>query len=463
MGRRLPQLFFALSLTSLVLLLWAVRQASSPSWKTYQRSFFQLEAQGEPNAVTKAAVLNTRPEIHQVMLRGLQRVDRCTTCHLGVDDPTMKNAPEPFRYHEGLGPHIPSKFGCTICHGGQGLATTKEDAHGSVEFWDKPLLARGYIRASCGRCHKEGEVPGVPELTAGRHLFETQGCRGCHKLNGIGGSIGPDLTEEGASHRSPDWLERHFLAPKEVSSGSAMPNYHFTRDQARELTYYMLSLTNEEMGTYYSSVRLIPSAEYGRQLFVQKDCIVCHSVGGVGAKSGPDLLGVNQRHSIAWLDEQLVNPEYVYPGSTMPEYDLETNARKALIAYMATATADDAQAILAHKARPLTPADVSIEAGKQEFARVGCAGCHGRGLEGGLPNPNAQGGQVPSLLHLSDDYTKDEIIAVVRNGRSPPLEKATGPTPPLYMPAWKNVLSDEDIHQVVEFLWSRQQKAKESW
>src|SRR6516165_11584479 len=174
MGRRLPQIFFVLSMLSLVLMLWALHQASTPSWKGYQRTFFQLEAQGEPNAVAKAAVLNTRPEIHQVMLTGLQRVDRCTTCHLGVDDPTMKNAPEPFRYHEGLGPHVPSKFGCTICHGGQGLATTKEDAHGNVQFWDKPLLAREYIRASCGRCHKEGEVPGVPELTEGRHLFETQ-------------------------------------------------------------------------------------------------------------------------------------------------------------------------------------------------------------------------------------------------------------------------------------------------
>jgi mono/diheme cytochrome c family protein len=463
MGRRLPQIFFALSMLSLVLMLWALHQASTPSWKGYQRTFFQLEAQGEPNAAAKAAVLNTPPEIHQVMLTGLQRVDRCTTCHLGVDDPTMKNAAEPFRYHEGLGPHIPSKFGCTICHGGQGLATTKEDAHGTVQFWDKPLLAREYIRASCGRCHKEGEVPGVPELTEGRHLFETQGCRGCHKLNGIGGSIGPDLTEEGASHRSPGWLERHFLTPNEVSAGSAMPNFHFTREQARALTYYMLSLTNEEMGSYFSSVRLIPSATYGRELFVQKDCIVCHSIGGVGAKSGPDLLGVTQRHSPGWLDEQLVNPEFVYPGSTMPEYDLETNARKALIAYMASATADDAQAIVAHRVKPLSPADVAVEAGKREFARVGCAGCHGTELQGGLPNPNAQGGQVPSLLHLSDDYTKDEIIAVVRNGRAPPLENASGPTPPLYMPAWKNLLSDEDIHQLVEFLWSKQQKAKETW
>ena len=463
MGRRLPQIFFFLSLASLVLLMAAIWQANTPSWKTYQRQFFQLEAQGEPNAVTKAAVLATPPQIHQVMLTGLQRVDRCTTCHLGVDDPTMKNAPEPFRYHEGLGPHIPSRFGCTICHGGQGLATTKEDAHGKVDFWQTPLLTRDYIRASCGRCHKEGEVPDVPELTEGRRLFETRGCRGCHKLNGIGGSIGPDLTEEGANHRSPDWLERHFLAPTEVSTGSAMPNYHFTKEQAKDLSYYMLSLTSEDMGSYYSSVRLIPSASYGRQLFVEKDCIVCHAVGGVGAKSAPDLLGVTKRHSLAWLDEQLVNPDLVYPGSTMPEYDLETNARKALVTYMATATPDDAQAILSHKVRPLTEADVAIEAGKRDFARFGCAGCHGTELEGGLANPNAQGGQVPSLVHLSDDYTKDEIIAVIRNGRAPPLDNASGPTPPLYMPAWKSLLSDEDIHQLVEFLWSRQEKAKAGW
>jgi len=130
---------------------------------------------------------------------------------------------------------------------------------------------------------------------------------------------------------------------------------------------------------------------------------------------------------------------------------------------LATATPDDAQAILSHKVRPLTEADVAIEAGKRNFARFGCAGCHGTELEGGLANPNAQGGQVPSLLHLSDDYTKDEILAVIRNGRASPLENASGPTPPLYMPAWKSLLSDEDIHQVVEFLWSRQQKAKAGW
>ena len=77
-------------------------------------------------------------------------------------------------------------------------------------------------------------MPGVPELAEGRHLFETQGCRGCHKLNGVGGSIGPDLSEEGASLALPTWLEQHFLAPNAVSAGSAMPNFHFTKDQARD-------------------------------------------------------------------------------------------------------------------------------------------------------------------------------------------------------------------------------------
>jgi mono/diheme cytochrome c family protein len=463
MERRLQQLFFALSLLALALILAAAWQANTPSWKTYQRNYLQLEAQGEPNEVAKAAVLATPPEIYQVLLPGLQRVDRCTTCHLGVEDPTMKDAPEPFRYHANLSPHIPAKFGCTICHGGQGLATDKESAHGKVDFWPNPLLSKDYIRASCGRCHKEGEVPGVPELTEGRHLFENQGCRGCHKLNGVGGSIGPDLTGEGANRRSPDWLERHFLAPNAVSAGSAMPNFHFDKEQARDLTYYMLSLTNEEMGSYFSSLRLIPSPEYGRQLFVEKNCISCHAVGGMGAKTAPDLLGVTKRHSIEWLDEQLVNPELVYPGSAMPEYDLETNARKALVAYLASATAEDAQLILSKKTRAMTPEDIAIEAGKQNFSRFGCVGCHGTELQGGVANPNAQGGEVPSLLHVSDDYTKDEVIAIIRNGRAPPLDNAAGPTPPLYMPSWKNVLSQEDINRIADYLWSKQQKAKDAW
>ncbi len=244
MEQRLPKLFFSLSLLALALMLGAIWQASSPAWKKYQRDFHRLEAEGEPNAAAKSAVISTPPAIRQVMLPGLQRVDRCATCHLGAEDPTMKNAPRPFTFHPNLAPHLPAKFGCTICHGGQGLATDQANAHGQVAFWQEPLLPRDYIRASCGRCHKEGDVPGVPELAEGHRLFESHGCRGCHKLNGVGNTIGPDLTEEGAVRRQPQWLERHFLDPNTVSPSSPMPNFHFTKEQARALTFYMLSLTS---------------------------------------------------------------------------------------------------------------------------------------------------------------------------------------------------------------------------
>ncbi|MCL5743300.1 MAG: cytochrome c [Acidobacteria bacterium] len=434
MKDRTPQYFFALSFVVLALTVTAVWQAGAPSWKKYQRDYYRLEAQQEPNAAAKNAVLGTEPAIKQVMLTGLQRVDRCTTCHMGVEDPTMKNVPQPFAFHPNLNPHSPAKFGCTICHGGQGLATDKSYAHGSVEHWSEPLLPKEYVRASCGRCHKEGEVPGVPELTEGRQLFETHGCRGCHKLNGVGGSIGPDLTEEGANKRLPEWLERHFLQPNLVSPGSPMPNYHFTREQARALTFYMLSLTAEQMGSYYSSARLIPSVAIGRQLFVERNCIACHSIGGVGAKAGSDLLEVTKRHSPGWLDEVLVNPEFVSPGSSMPSYDLEPNARKAIVSFLASATANDARQIVAGHPKGLTPEAAMLEAGKQSFVRFGCAGCHGLDAHGGLSNPNSQSGQVPPLIHVAEDYTKPEVIEIIRRGKMAPIADARKPTPPLYMP-----------------------------
>jgi hypothetical protein len=180
------------------------------------------------------------------------------------------------------------------------------------------------------------------------------------------------------------WASNYF---KRVFAVSAMPNFHFTKEQARSLTYYMLSLTNADMGPYYSSVRLIPSPEYGRELFVEKNCITCHNVGGVGAKTGLDLLGVTTRHSLEWLDEQLVNPQLVYPGSSMPEYDLETNARKALLAFMTTATPADAQAILSGRKTELRPEDVAIEAGSRRLRASDASAATVRNCKEACPTP----------------------------------------------------------------------------
>ena len=49
-------------------------------------------------------------------------------------------------------------------------------------------------------------IPRAPELARGQQVFEDSGCRGCHKLGGVGGTIGPELDKVGA-RRSPGLAE----------------------------------------------------------------------------------------------------------------------------------------------------------------------------------------------------------------------------------------------------------------
>jgi hypothetical protein len=83
-------------------------------------------------------------------------------------------------------------------------------------------------------------------------------------------------------------------------------------------------------------------------------------------------------------------------------------------------------------------------------------------FKGGTPNPKAKGGEASSLLHLSDNYTGDEVIAAMRNGGAPQRDNEAGPAPSLYMPWWKRVWSNEEIDRLADFLWPRQRKIK-SW
>ena len=99
-------------------------------------------------------------QVRQILLPDLNRVDRCTTCHLAVEDPSYGGYPQPLAYHPLHEQHPFERFGCTICHRGQGRATTVADAHGHVAHWDQPMLPLQYIQASCGQCHQAADNPG---------------------------------------------------------------------------------------------------------------------------------------------------------------------------------------------------------------------------------------------------------------------------------------------------------------
>jgi mono/diheme cytochrome c family protein len=119
--------------------------------------------------------------------------------------------------------HPSEKFGCTICHSGQGSATDFywashtpndpkqvhewKDKHGwgAVHFWDFPMLPRRFVESSCLKCHHQVtdlitsyNKPEAPQLLHGYNLIRENGCFGCHEINGTrnGQPIGPDMRLE---------------------------------------------------------------------------------------------------------------------------------------------------------------------------------------------------------------------------------------------------------------------------
>jgi Nitrate reductase cytochrome c-type subunit (NapB). len=140
------------------------------------------------------AFQKTRPslQVYQTSLEDLNVVDRCMSCHVGINKTEAVSAEQPYASHPDqklyLGNHPPERFGCVLCHDGQASATSSvEKAHGEVEYWLTPLNEGTYAQASCIRCHKEGrEVKGGDVLWRGKRLFDELGCYGCHDTAGFG-------------------------------------------------------------------------------------------------------------------------------------------------------------------------------------------------------------------------------------------------------------------------------------
>ena len=66
-------------------------------------------------------------------------------------------------------------------------------------------------------------------------------CSGCHRVHGVGGAVGPDLSFVG-DVRDADWLIRHFKDPQAVVPASIMPKFNLSDKELHDLTAYMLSL-----------------------------------------------------------------------------------------------------------------------------------------------------------------------------------------------------------------------------
>ena len=157
----------------------------------------------DPYYDVKQVVVNDLKE--DLVYMGMPKVDRCMTCHVGIDKKGFEDQPQPYTTHPrldefvgGSSPHPMSEYGCTTCHAGRGRGTdfvssghmpqTEDQGKDwkekynweALHYWEDKMLPAQYTEAGCLKCHGDNmPVVGAETLTLGLATFEKAGCYSC--------------------------------------------------------------------------------------------------------------------------------------------------------------------------------------------------------------------------------------------------------------------------------------------
>jgi cytochrome c oxidase subunit II len=122
----------------------------------------------------------------------------------------------------------------------------------SLMAFDVVVLPRAEFDAWLARLAQPAREPASPQLLAGRALYDSLGCGGCHTVRGVSrGRSGPDLTQIGARHsvgagvlpggigNIAGWI----ASAQHLKPGNGMPSYdRLAGPQLRALAAYLESL-----------------------------------------------------------------------------------------------------------------------------------------------------------------------------------------------------------------------------
>lgn len=443
----------------------AVHENYLAEWRGIQNQYLRILRAKATDDRGRELLAKFRIELKQVSVPGLNTVDRCVTCHNGIDDPRMTDVPQPHRVHPGhiLDKHPVDRFGCTVCHHGQGAATTFRDAKAEDVFWDYPLLPPEMTEATCTTCHDPDRLPPdqIPLLVEGKRLYAVKGCGGCHKLNGRGGPLGPSLENEGAKTRHQliltnlrppyttwAWQQAHFRDPGGIVADSKMRNPTVTSREALALTVYMLAQWKRDVPETYLAPDKIeqkyqalhPTPLSGEQVYKQY-CFVCHGTGTYSRwdktfkRFVPAVRAESLRIS-ASLDYLETNISKGRPGTQMPAWEKQAGGLlpaeiKGVAEYLRGGAPEPKLAGLSVSGDSARGASLYLR---------NCAGCHGAGGRGGIA---PEIGNPVFQQAASDGF----IVRTIRYGR-------IGTAMPAFQRPGSPVLNDQDIADVLAFLRS---------
>lgn len=97
--------------------------------------------------------------------------------------------------------------------------------------------AVGFLLAGCSGGISDEALAGLPPKEAGKKVFEVR-CKGCHTINGSGGTRGPNLSNVGK--RMDEAGIREFVKdPQAVRPGTRMPQLSLSEKQLEVVAAYL--------------------------------------------------------------------------------------------------------------------------------------------------------------------------------------------------------------------------------
>ncbi len=378
---KLRKVYFITAIVFLSILAISPLKDYFSEWRSVQRDYNRY-IEKLPQKVKPTPLV-----LKQIWVPKLNRIDRCITCHTGIDNGKLANAPLPFRSHSQI-PHDIATFGCTICHNGQGLATNFSDAHLPSAFWDKPLLPSRYLESSCGRCHINENLKLTPALNRGRQEISELNCIGCHDLyGGYKKSFIPSLNGIGNKVVNRNWLTHWLKNPREIRPQTKMPNFILSNKEVEILSDFLMSFKSFSNGVRLDSLPEIYFKNkdednfiaLGKTRFSEARCISCHAVEGKGGHLAPDLAKIASKATAVWIFNCINNVHLLQPGVEMPQYGFSTKETAAITAYMESEFVDrdsPVDTVAVHQ----PPANF-FEQGIALFNQYNCGGCHGLSSE----------------------------------------------------------------------------------
>jgi len=201
----------------------------------------------------------------------------------------------------------------------------------------------------------------------GKAVFDSHGCAACHGPAGIGGVIGPSLTNIAGKYE-PSQVVALLKNPTARMRAGGMVPPRLNPDEVVALVSYLGSLgtsSDPAWTTFMTEPLIADSADAnpgasawpskprgsllltvvferkdatgtnpGAQIFQSHACTACHGEGGVGTQRAPALINVGNKFSAAELKHLLRNPTNKMTEGGMPRPDLSESELSSLVSYL---------------------------------------------------------------------------------------------------------------------------------